>query len=532
MLKILVKKQFAEIFKGYFVDSKKNRARSPLGVFLMFALYFVIMVGVFAGMFTYLSLSLCGAMAGAGMAWLYFAVMGLLAVVLGIFGSVFSTYSTLYLSKDNDLLLSMPIPVNTILAARLVSVYLMGLIYSAAVVVPSIIVYWVVIGISASAVIGGLVLVLLLSLFVLVLSCILGWGVARLSVKLKGKSYVSTLLSLAFIAAYYFFYFKAQTLIKDLILNAVTYGELILDKVRGLYYFGSIALGDGRSMAICGGIVAALVIVTLVLLSRSFLRIVTATGSVSKKVYREKVSVTRSVDRALLAKEFGRFTSSTNYMINCGLGILFVPAFGILYLFKGSEVFTQLVPLSASYPGSIPVLAALVLCAASSMNDMAAPSVSLEGKNLWIPKSLPVTPWQVLRAKLRMQLILTLIPTLVSAVCFAAVLPATLPERILGALLPLSFAVFSASLALAAGVRLPNLTWTNEIVPIKQSACVTVGLFACLLYPVALGLIYFLAASPMGAAAFLAAAIVLTAGISLFLLRWLKTRGVALFASL
>ena len=61
------------------------------------------------------------------MGWLYFALMGLLAVLLGAFGSVFNTYSGLYLAKDNDLLLSMPIPVNTLMASRLLSVYLMGL---------------------------------------------------------------------------------------------------------------------------------------------------------------------------------------------------------------------------------------------------------------------------------------------------------------------------------------------------------------------------------------------------------------------
>ena len=37
----------------------------------------------------------------------------MLAIVLGAFGSVFNTYSSLYLAKDNDLLLSMPIPVRT-----------------------------------------------------------------------------------------------------------------------------------------------------------------------------------------------------------------------------------------------------------------------------------------------------------------------------------------------------------------------------------------------------------------------------------
>ena len=114
MLKILLKKQMAEIFRSYFYDAKKNKARSKAAVAAYIVLFVVIMLGVLGGMFTLLALSMSAPMAAAGMDWLYFALMGLLAILLGSFGSVFNTYSGLYLAKDNDLLLSMPIPVNAI----------------------------------------------------------------------------------------------------------------------------------------------------------------------------------------------------------------------------------------------------------------------------------------------------------------------------------------------------------------------------------------------------------------------------------
>ena len=50
------------------------------------------------------------------------------------------------------------------------------------------------------------------------------------------------------------------------------------------------------------------------------------------------------------------------------------------------------------------------------MNDMASSSISLEGKNLWLAQSLPVTPWQVLRAKLLVQVLVTGIPMAVTSV--------------------------------------------------------------------------------------------------------------------
>lgn len=75
--------------------------------------FILLMVGVIGGMFTLLSLAMCQDMAKVGMSWFYFAIMGLMAILLGAFGSVFTTYSSLYLPKDNDQLLSLPIPVNT-----------------------------------------------------------------------------------------------------------------------------------------------------------------------------------------------------------------------------------------------------------------------------------------------------------------------------------------------------------------------------------------------------------------------------------
>ena len=143
MLSVLLKKQLTEIFRNYFYNPKTNKARSKAAVAAYIVLFAVLMVVILGGMFTVLSAALCTPLTAAGLDWLYFALMALLATLLGAFGSVFNTYSGLYLAKDNDLLLSMPIPVNTLMASRLLGVYLMGLMYSGVVMLPAVIVYWV-----------------------------------------------------------------------------------------------------------------------------------------------------------------------------------------------------------------------------------------------------------------------------------------------------------------------------------------------------------------------------------------------------
>ena len=57
MLSILLKKQLSEIFRGYFYDAKKNKARSKAATAAYMLLFAVIMIGLLGGLFTLLSLS-------------------------------------------------------------------------------------------------------------------------------------------------------------------------------------------------------------------------------------------------------------------------------------------------------------------------------------------------------------------------------------------------------------------------------------------------------------------------------------------
>ena len=269
MLKTLLKKQMAEIFRNYFYDPKKNKMRSRGATIAYMALYALLMVGLLGGIFALMAVGLCGPLVESGMGWLYYLLMGLIAVFLGTFGSVFSTYSSLYLSKDNDLLLSLPIPVRCVMASRLLGVYLLGLMYAAVVIVPGVIVYWIEAPVTAGTIVGGVLMVLIVSVIVMVLSCLLGWVVARISLKLKNKSFITVILSLLFLAAYYFVYYKAQALITLLVENAAVYGMKIRGSAYLLYLFGSVGAGDWLAMGIVTVTQAALLALTLWGIARS-----------------------------------------------------------------------------------------------------------------------------------------------------------------------------------------------------------------------------------------------------------------------
>ena len=531
MLKLLVKKQLFEIFRSYFYDAKKNKARTKgatIGYIVMFVLLMVCLLGT---MFGVLSNTMCGPLAEMGMDWLYFVIMGMMAVFLGAFGSVFNTYSGLYLAKDNDLLLSMPIPVRVIMTSRLLSVYLMGLMYSGIVILPAILVYWFTVPVTAGRILGGVVLLVDISLFVLTLSCALGWVVAKISLKLKRKSFITVIVSLVFFGLYYFVCFRSQAMITDLLLNAENVGNK-LKGIYPLYLFGRVGCGDGVAMLIVSAVVIALLALVWYLIARSFLHIATASGNTAKTVYHEKAVKPVSADAALLRKELGRFTSSPLYMLNCGLGTVFLVVLAVLALIKGREVFLMMNALFAGGEGFVTVLAALCLCLLAGSNDISTPSVSLEGKSLWIAQSLPIDPWQALRAKLRMHLLITELPLVVCAVCVAAVSGAALPEIVMMVVTPMVYVVLTAAFGLFMGLKRPNLNWTSEVAPIKQGLAVFLSMFGGWLVAAALGFLYYALMARVGAVAFLLTVTALFAVLALVLLRWLKGRGAEIYQHL
>lgn len=533
MLKLLVKKQLAEIFRSYFYDPKKNRSRSKAGVITYILLFVLLMVGVLGGVFTILALTFCEPLVAAGLDWLYFALLGSLAILLGTFGSVFNTYSCLYLPKDNDLMLSLPIPVNVLMASRLMTVYLMGAMYSIVVILPAVIVYWIKGSLSAATIFGGLLLMLLISVFVLTLSCALGWVVAKISLKLKNKSLITVVISLVFFGGYYFFYFKAQVLIQDLIANAAVYGAKIKGSAYPLYLFGQVGTGDVVAVLAVSAVVFALFALIWVLISRSFLNLATSSGQTAKKVYKETLVKQKSIPQTLLAKEFGRFLSSPMYMLNCGLGTLLLPLAGILFLWKGGTVISVLNGVFAEHDGYTPLLLCALVCLIASMNIMAVPSVSLEGKSIWLMQSLPVTPRQVLRAKLSVQLILTALPVCLCLVCLGVVYPYSVPEMILSAFVALSYVLFSALFSMFLGLTSANVKWVSEMTPIKQSSGVLLAMLSGFAYGILLCIGFMLLNGwKLGFTVYMALIGAVTLILCALLWYWLRGKGCRCFASL
>ena len=525
MLKILIKKQMMEIFRGYFYDTKTGKSRAR-GATIAFIIVFILLVGgLLGGIFTWLSNLLCGPFAAIDAGWLYFVFMGLTATFLGAFGSIFNTYASLYLAKDNDMLLSLPIPVHTIMAGRLCTVYLMGLIYSCVVTVPASVVYCATAGVTAKSVIGAVFTVFIVSVIVLMLSCVLGYLVAVIGRRLKSRSIVTVLISILFIGAYYLLCIKSRTIITELTQNAAFYEEKVRTSAYPLYMLGKAAEGNPAA------ITAALAAVIYMCMSKSFIKTATASAALTKSKNKKIKTDLKTSDIALLAKEFGKFTSSSSYMLNCGLGILMLPLAGAGTVIKGGWIM-ELLTSVYDETGFMMILFAAGVCMLSSMNDMAAASVSLEGRSLWIMQMLPVDTHKILMAKAAVQMILSGAASLICSLCIIVVVKPGVYEAAIFLLLVLIYTAASSFFGLVLNLKRPNLTWTSETAPVKQSMAVTVALFGGWLYTVITAGGFFLLRKYISADVYMTIITAVTAGLCIAMYCWLKSRGAKIFESL
>lgn len=534
MLGTLIKKQLFETYRTFFYDQKKGRARSKASAAASIIAFAALMVGVLGGIFCGLSFSL-SPLGASGFGWFYYFILGIIGIFLGVFGSVFNTASALYNAKDNDLLLSMPIPVPCIMISRLFAVFVTGALYSGVVVIPAAVTFLITNGVTFAKLAGGILFVILVFLAVFLLSCVLGYVVAAISSRLKNKSVITVIVSLAFFAVYYFVYFKASELIGDIIENAALYGDAVKEAFYPAYLFGSCGTGDPLSLLISFGAVLAALAITCCLIAKSFLKIVTKSDSVAAKTKKRRSRMkSRGVFASLVGREFSRFLSSANYMLNCGIGAVLAVFAAVILLIKG-EGLTAALDSIEGFTLEKGVFAVVLFAAGAMLVStcyVAAPSVSLEGRSLWVIRSLPVDTKAVLLAKLVPQFALSSVAIEAFVVCGCIALGVGLWTSVLTALAALSYCALYGAFALTLGIEKADLMWTSEIYPVKQGAAVTVSLFSGWIFAVVLGVGGYFLGAAVGYAAGIAVltAVMLVAFALLF--KRLMSKGVETFESL
>ncbi len=477
LIGLRLREMFSSLLRG---PSRGGKRRSPV-VMVLLALLLVYVAAVFMFLFFSVFLVMWIALEGAGLELsFFFGIAGLLTVALCVFGSVLATQSALYQARDNEQLLSMPLSPTLIMLSRMIFLLLINTAFAAVVAVPAFVVYLMLGRPGLLSALGFILFFILLSVLALAISCLLGWLVALVTARMKHKNVFSLIFMVLFLILYFVGMGALGAGLESMEMNIQPLVEAISPYLAVFLWVGRALLyGDVLAALLFLLVFAVVVGCAFLFLSRTYLRILTTNRGSAQYTYRERASKQRSATGALVKKEISHFVGNATYMLNEGLGLLFAVGISIYFLVQRDVVLSVLHSMGLASASSVLVAGVLSLCA--SMVIISAPSVSLEGKNVWIAQSLPLSGGQVLCAKAYAHILIAspffLLASVLSAIaCGAGVLDA------LGILLlPLSCNAFCAFFGVTMNILFPKLDWLNEAYAVKSGAAVMLTMFGMML---------------------------------------------------
>ena len=523
MLKTLLRVRlaaFATYFTGASRSQKKRSGAQKIAMLLLMLYCFAAF-----GMLFYTSFSaLAGVYAKLSLGWLYFVMYAVAAFAL----MVFTAKAQLFEAKDNELLLSLPVRPRDILASRMASLLLWNLLFGLLVAIPALLAWTQAARLPALGFVSFILLLPALACFSLAVTSLLAWALSLLGSRVRNKSLATIIGSVVFLGLYFAVIFRMNSYITQLAQNGAQIAAA-LSGAKVLVWLGRAMAGESAP-ALVWSLLATLAPFGLVswLLSRSFTRIVTTKRGLPKVRYEEKALRTASADTALVRRELRRLGASPTYLLNSGLGVLFLLAAAVALVIK-RDVILDVLAQMPELASSLPVFLALAIGGMLGMTLFTPSSVSLEGKNLWILQSMPVSGAQVLRAKLRMADLLTLPAAVIASVCCACVTELS-PLILLDSVL---FARFANVLGLREGIVHAKLDWSNEAQAVKQSWAVMLTMLVCWGVLLAAGAAWLMwLAELVSPEAFLLGFGAVLLFLDTLLLRWLQTAGAERFSRL
>lgn len=456
--------------------SKRGEYKPPsVGRIVVLSLLLLYLVGTFAMLATTVAIALLSVSDLLGAPWLFFAMYAALPFAVIFMFSVFETKAELFECRDTELLLSLPLRSRDVVISRLLSVVLLNYAEAAVLMWPFLFVYAIAGG-APLAILGGILAYLLVPLLSTALSTGVGYLVARISAAVKRKTLVTMVLYLAFFVAYFWLY-QSLFAMGDGSAEDLAASLSPLASVGALRFVGeAVMLTPLPTLSLVLVTVGAALLVFFVV-ERTFLRVAIPRHGARRRAYTGGRATRRSAFASLARKEISRFFSNATYMINSAMGVTLTLLLTGAVLFSGAELQSALLSELGMTVRELTPIIILALVAVTMMNYPSACALSLEGKSLWLLRSLPVREDTVLLAKCVPHVLVCTVPSSISAIVLSVALRASFGQVVAFLLLPPLAGVACALFGILLNVAFPKLDYTSEAQPVKNSMAAMLSMF-------------------------------------------------------
>lgn len=482
---------------NYKFNKKFSSSNIPKTIFnIILALLVSVVVIAYSALYSYLATSF----AKEYNLEQYIPMLFYLVTQLFIFMfSIYRVKSMLFDSSDNDMLFSMPLKPQTILASRMLTLLSVNYVLTILIYAPSLVIYGMVSQITITYILGAVISVIFLPFIPTVLSSIVGYIIAFVSSKVNSKKIIETIVTFIMFILVFVGVSQIQSF-GTIFINNVETIDMVLNNI--LIFPGLLfkAMYNSNILALIAYIVLNIILffVFCFILSKGYKNIINRLKEIKKvkKKGEVKFEKTNNITLTLIKKEFRRYISIPVYVVNTFFGMI------LLILFAGSTIFidkttimNELFNTSQNAQMGLTIFPFIIMVIAFTMlmSNTAGSSISLEGKNLWILKTLPVDIKKVLKSKVLFNILVILPISIISLVIVFFTFNLTLTELLIGILFEILISIFVGEFGIIINLKYPKINYINETQVVKQS----LSSFLCVMLPMVvimvMPIIYFIA---------------------------------------
>ncbi len=483
----LLKASMTEGMDIFRVKKKKTGESSGVGVTIALMLMMSFIMLVYSDSWFY-------ALDQFGRGTLLLAIVVVLTTVLTLIEGIYKSSSLLYNTRDDDLLLTLPISRGKIVALKLTKFYLFELIFNSMFLLPAIAVYFVRGGAALAFAPISVLILFLAPVIPVVLSCLIGAVISAFSSKFKKQTVVQIIFTfiaaiIMLVASFYFSMTMNSDVIDDGIVKMgetmtnIYYPAKLCERMATEFNIVDLAIFILMHLAVAG--------LGVLVLAKTFFKINTrakmTSYGVTKKVDIEELEVRgRKPIWALLRKELNKFFGTPVFITNAGFGIILFVIGAALLCWKFDDIIvgietTEDFPLSTEMVRALlPVIVFALMSFTTLFSFITSSMISLEGKSINILKTLPVPVMTILRAKIIMAMIvilpLILVGDIVMAIWFGFGIVETLLLIIGSVALPASMQIFG----ILINLKYPMMDAENDMEVVKQSRSTMICTFVAM----------------------------------------------------
>ncbi|MBP5417523.1 MAG: hypothetical protein J6Y58_08365 [Clostridiales bacterium] len=401
-----------------------------------------------------------------------FVSLSLSMIIALMFGVMNSTRDAR--SSDTDMLLSMPIPKSSIVISKLLGMYLLDVLCAAVMILPSTAIVCLRGPGSEALFLRSVLIVFLVPALPLFISLLIGSFISFLRKATKFGQIAATFLSFAVLMVYMI-----------VVPNLSGYAEKLditpaeaLSKMKAIppFYWITEAVYSGD--ALCLLLTVLITVIPMVLAVYIHARGLNGVDFHADNSKKARTYKSASPRKAVITMEFRRYFSSMNYIMNTLVGSLFLVAATVFLLIKGMptisvneavEMNGQTIDIASRFSGAAWALVwSILIMFFASITYTTPPSVSLEGKRIWLNKSLPISTRDILFSKLIVSIMIfqpiSIICSIVLSIISGCGIAGCLLLIVLTSLAHLLFSM----VGLIFGLVFVRLDWTNEAQVIKS----------------------------------------------------------------